>query len=250
MQAKTWWAGWILHGSLCCLFVVAGCEPARRVEPTQVLNRTVGPMTIAVAPAIDMDGSKAFDPVLFADVMATELGYVEGIAVIPVSRVTSLLATQGLETIDSPGHALDMARALGADGILVIAVNEYDPYSPPRIGITAQLYGARPQSGLRGVDATQISRGPRLASDGGRGTGPGLLAQEQRVFDSAHDYVEQQVRKFAESRDAGKSPYGWRRYVVSQRDYIRFCCHEMLMELFDDNGMMVGDTADTKVAMP
>ena len=94
-------------------------------------------MTIAVAPALNLSGAADFDPSRFADLMASELSYADGISVIPVSRVLGVLAAQELEKVESQAHAHELVRLLGADAILVFAVTEYDPYDPPSIAISA-----------------------------------------------------------------------------------------------------------------
>ena len=50
----------------------------RHVGRVRVENRSLGPMTLAVAPALNVSGSADFDPNRFADAMAVELGYVDG----------------------------------------------------------------------------------------------------------------------------------------------------------------------------
>ena len=215
------------------LLVLAGCAVTeQRVEPVVVPNPVFGPMTIAVAPALNQSGAADFDPSRFADLMASELGHAEGITVIPVSRVLGVLAAQGADSVESPTHALELAFLLGADAILVFAVTEYDPYDPPSIGISAQLYGARPVRGGGSPDPVALSKEPGLASSAEKGT-RGLLAENQRVYDASHDSVVAEVRGFAAKRKGKASPYGWRRYLVSQREYIRFCCHATIRALLD-----------------
>jgi len=53
------------------------------------------------------------------------------------------------------------------------------------------------------------------------------------VFDASHGNVVDEIKTFAARRDADASPYGWRRYVVSQQDFVRFCCHATIRALFD-----------------
>jgi hypothetical protein len=190
-------------------------------------------MTIAVAPALNFSGSADFDPDVVADLMASELGYVEGITVIPVSRVLAVLARQGCAEVKSPGHALEIGEQLGADAVLVFAVTEYDPYHPPTVGIAAQLYGQVPRSSQEGgLDPVLVSRQARPFAEATPGAAlPGLIAQAQRTFNASHEFVVRQVRCFAKRRNAGKSPYGWRLYLVSQREYLRYCCSTIVEAL-------------------
>ena len=225
---------WSIIGLVAVASMMSGCRSARRTEPVTVFGGTFGPMTIAVAPAVNLSGSSDFDPARFADLMASELGHAAGIRVIPVSRVLGVLATQGVDSVGSKTHALELVTLLGADAILVFSVSEYDPYEPPSIGITAQLYGVGPGPGGGRLDPIEFSRQTTLSATH-RGPGlRGLLAQTQRVFDASHDAVVSEIRKFASLREGDASPYGWRKYMVSQQAFIRFCCHATISALLQE----------------
>ena len=241
-MTKVWLVGrrgWIPWGLAWGILLVAGCGIEKRTEPVVVPNQTLGPMTIAVAPAINLSGSTDFDPSRFADLMASELSFAEGMSVIPVSRTLGMLAVQGLDQVESPAHALELAGLLGADAILVFAVTEYDPYDPPTIGISAQLYGTRSRSRDRALDPVALSRQASLAGAGAPTGARRILAQSQRVFDASHDSVVADIQRFAQTRRGDRSPYGWRRYVVSQRGFIRYCCHATIRGLLTNRGESV-----------
>ncbi len=222
-------------GLLLGAVLAVGCRSGQRIETASITNAALGPMTIAVAPALNLSGSVDFDRSRFADLMASELSYADGISVIPVSRVLVALGAQGLEGVESPSHALELVGVLGADAILVFAVTEYDPYDPPSIGISAQLYGSRPRPGGSTLDPVAMSRQASLASSGAPASGRQLLAQTQRVYDASHAVIVEEVRRFAKGRGADNSPYGWRKYVVSQQHFIRFCCHATIKALLCGN---------------
>jgi len=218
---------------------IEGCtQPEPAAKPVW-RDASFAPLTVAVAPALNFSGSTDFDPQRVADLMASELGHVEGTAVIPVSRVLAVLARQGRSEVESPEHALEVCRQLGADAILVFAVTEYDPYNPPIIGITAQLYGPvldrgaamSPYPGSGGASPSTMP----AASQPSEPIRP--LVSVQRVFNAAHDDVVQQVRRFAQDRRADGGPYGWRLYLVSQEHYLRFCCAAVLEELVGAGAM-------------
>ena len=231
VRAASWWSrrsrktealAWLL--AVVCL---AGCSRPKRVEPLTVANPFLGPATVAVAPAVNMSGSIDFDPNRFADQMASELGFAERITVIPVSRVLGAMAVQGKDQVTSQSQALELAELVGADAILVFAVTEYDAFDPPRIGITAQLFGALPWHGLG------------EPPESGAGANGKLLAQTQRVFSGANADVVGEIKSFAALRDADQSPYGWRRYVVSQQHFMRFCCHATIRSLLSGDRSVV-----------
>ncbi|HUU83581.1 MAG TPA: hypothetical protein VM243_08760 [Phycisphaerae bacterium] len=229
-----------VKGSSCPLFLLiagswiaaTGCSQKEPLafDPARVPNPMLGPMTIAVAPALNFSGSPDFDRNTVADLMASELGYVEGITVIPVSRVLAVLARQGRNEVESPRHALEIGEQLGADAVLVFAITEYDPYDPPTVGLAAQLYGqapwCRPEDEL---DPMLVAGQAGLVAANPTQEPPGrLLVQAQRTFNASHHYIVQQVKTFARRRGTRDSPYGWRLYLVSQTDYLRFCCATIL----------------------
>ena len=78
------------------LSLIGGCRQDKRVAgEVAIRNRWLGPMTVAVAPAINLSGGSDFDPDRFADIVASELGYADGISVVPVSRVLAVMASSG-----------------------------------------------------------------------------------------------------------------------------------------------------------
>jgi len=231
-------SGWIPVWTLLCC-VLGGCAVVHRAEPAAAVipNDWMQPVTIAVAPAINQSGSVDFDPDRFGDRMAMELSYAEGVSVIPVSRVLAALSASGQSQVTSPAHASALARAVGADAILVFSVTGYDPYDPPRIGLTAQLYGSGTGPNVGSLDPTALSRLGRLAlaSTPGRPRSQRrLLAETQQVFDASHDAVVADIKRFASIRKADDSPYGWRRYVVSQQAFMEYCCFATIRALLNE----------------
>ncbi|MEE9294945.1 MAG: hypothetical protein V3W34_08310 [Phycisphaerae bacterium] len=218
-------------GVACCTWmsvaVLGGCAE-KTVKPVRLANDTLGVMTIAVAPALNVSGTAQLDPNRVADLMASELSYVADIEVIPVNRVLAVLADQGRERVESPGHALEIAKILGADAILVFAVTEYDAYDPPVVGLAAQLYGKRRRPRTVRFDPVAESRAASPSRQWENDSPLAPIAQAERVFDASHEWVCAAVRRFAESRSADASPFGWRKYIASQQSYLRFCCHETI----------------------
>lgn len=232
--------------------IFAGCKSTPKTEPVLYRrNPELNRLSIAVAPAINLSGSADFDPTKFADFMANELGHADGISVIPVSRVLGVLAAQGLDRVESPAHAGELARWLGADAVLVFAVTQYDPYDPPSIGISAQLFGhrRRPSDAGGALDGAgqqdgSLERGQKVA--GAQESAGELLAQTQLVFNASHDEIVKQIQRFAQGRDSDNSPYGWRKYVVSQQGFIQFCCYATIRGLLEDPSTPVLISSRTK----
>ncbi len=212
------------------LMVVAlagGCEK-RAIEPVRLINHSWGPITIAVAPALNQSGSADVDPIRAADLMASELSYVEDVAVIPVNRVLAALVDQGLPQIESAGHALQIGNVLGADAVLVFAITEYDAYEPI-VGITAQIYG---RTGFQTASYDPVAESRRASPGGTTFTNPlAPIAQTQQVFNASHEWVCSEVKRFASVRSAHAGAFDWRKYTASQQHFLRFCCHATIRGL-------------------
>jgi len=187
------------------------------------------PRVLAIAPVINLSGSVDFDALKLTDLIASEFLNFRGVAVVPVNLTLAELERQGRYSIETPEDAVQLARALGADATIVVAVTEYNPYSPPVVGLTMQWYDAWPTSAPTGFD-------PRLASRMASGSEPrsaqpppaGPRWQVQRVFNAANVDVLKDIRSFARQRSGDESPYGWRKYTKSQELYVRYCGWAMI----------------------
>lgn len=215
--------GYFWVSALGLLIVGSGCV-RHKLTLADVDHR----MAIAVAPALNHSGSQDFDPLRLADLMASELAQWPGVRVIPLNRVLAQLAAEGKERIESPAHALKVMERVGADGIVVFAVTEYDPYLPPVMGLTAQLYGIGPEQ-ASGFDPVAASRQASPFEAGAYLELP--RAEYHRVFNSSDEAVQREIRRFALRRNAEDSPYGWRKFVASQENFWRFCCAVTTREL-------------------
>ncbi len=204
---------------------VVGCQQPR---PEAVLADADIHMTLAVAPALNHSGASDFDSIRAAEIMTSELGQFDGVTTISVTRVLAQLDEQGTTRIESPSEALEIAERLGADGIIVFAVTEYDPYDPPVIGIAAQIYGYGSDAPWFDPVGTSRQASPPQIRTGS----PKPRVEYQRTIDARSDQVVKGIKAFAKRRNAEDSPYGWRKYLATQEDYLRFCSFTVLCELF------------------
>lgn len=224
-----------LRGLMAWTVVVvapAGCSDSR---PVEIASPFPHGYSVAVAPALNFSGAAELDPVRVADLFASELADVDHrLTILPVSRTVAVLAREGRRQIESPAHAYRVARRVGADALIVLGVTEYRPYPPMVVGMAVQVYGRVPSDfaiAPGGPDELRESATfeEMLRSDNGRGP----KAQIQRVYNAAHEALAKSVRNYAEHRDADKSPYGWRRYMVSQELFLRFVCWDAAANLVD-----------------
>jgi hypothetical protein len=112
--------------------------------------------TFAIAPTINLSGSRDFDPLTVSDTLFVEMQQVSGLNVMPVNKTLIAMQRLGIRSIDDVATAQQLAAVLGADALVIPAITAYDPYHPPTIGMILQLYTPPP----RPVQATPASAEP------------------------------------------------------------------------------------------
>lgn len=210
----------------CRLLVVLASGCAHRDAETAVCNPYPLNMTFAVAPVLNFSGENYFDSLRAADLLASELTYLQGVNVLPVSRVAAYLAAQGKVQIESPAHALAVADAVGADAIWIAGITEYDPYTPV-VGLAIQVYMVphTPSAGLDPFVAERLAQPISLHSM----TDASLPRdQVQMVYNGTHANVADAVKRFADPRKGSDSPLGWKEYLKVQSLFLRFCWHDAI----------------------
>src|SRR5690242_13300701 len=125
---------------LLAAVAVGGCLDSslkKKPEPIESLIGSPYPnvATIAIAPAINLSGSRDVDPLAVSDALYGELQQVPGLNVIPLNRVLFAMRQLNIRTIDDPVQAQRIAEGLGAQGLVVPAVTAFDPYNPPQMGM-------------------------------------------------------------------------------------------------------------------
>lgn len=214
----------ILLAGLCL-----GCH-SEKPEP-KVASPFPCNTAIAVAPVLNFSGEFTLDPVKAADLLASELADVQGVTILPVNRVMAVLAMQNKRQIESPDHALMVAEAVGADAILIAGITEYDAYAPV-VGVALQLY-TLPSRRAEKVDPVALSRLARPVAMGEMAAPLEPKAQVQMVYNGMHQNVAKAVEKYAKSRTGEGNPLGWRQYLKVQSLYLRFCWHEAVERLME-----------------
>jgi hypothetical protein len=189
------------------------------------------PKVFVVAPVMNMSGSSEWDPMAMTDTLASELASAANVVVIPPNRSRAALALRGKMYVESPEEAQELAQELGADGTVVAAITEYQPYDQPRLGMTLQVYGAGgdPRSL---VDPLAASRMATEYLPAGGFTGPAAPIQAQRYFDASDREVQSDIRSYDRRLKRTNSPYGWRAHVKSQTLFVRYCCRTMVESIF------------------
>lgn len=227
-------------GGMLLLASFAGCGLTRDKNvppPIEYSLQTPYPMTrtLAVAPLINLSGSKDFDPLVATDTLFSELQQVAGLNVLPLNKTLAAMRALGIRVIDSPETASRIANALNADAIVVASVTAYDPYNPPSIGMTIQLYevrdlGAAPEPIARRPDGTLASGEVKEEQPP---TAKGPASQVAAVFNANNQTVLQELREFARGRTNYDSALKEERFLRDSEAYMRFVCHAMVRRLIE-----------------
>jgi len=139
----------------CSSWFEGGKAPPRPIEYS-IYTPYASTHTIAIAPAINLSGSRDFDPLVVSDTLYAEMQQVENLNVLPLNKTLLAMQRLGVRSIDDVKTAQRLAEFLGADGLVIPAVTAYDPYNPPTVGMVLQLYTPA-QAATAAAPAAQVS---------------------------------------------------------------------------------------------
>jgi hypothetical protein len=223
---------------------LAGCRRDRYgVEQPTVYPGDTG-VVWAIAPAVNLSGVEDVDPILQADLLYQQVQQVKGITAIPVNRVAEVYASLRLRQVQSVDQATIVCDLLGADALVVPTVTAYDPYDPPKMGASIQVF-AKPGHYRRPelVDPRALSRSATPGKTESIPTEP-TFDQAVGMFDAANGSVRQKLFAYAKGRADPKGPLGQKEYLVHMDRYSGFVWHELVTQVIGvstpDAG---GDTA-------
>lgn len=212
---------------------VAGCSSAQQygTERQTALPGTKRQVW-AIAPAVNLSGQRV-DPLLQADLAYQQLQQVDGITVIPVNRVAEVYAGLNIDRIGSQEQAELVCEMLGADGLLIPTVTAYDPYDPPKIGASLQLFGKpATQRPTKNVNPRELARRATPGENEALpASTPPQFLQVVGMFDAANGSVRRAVMDYAKGRNDPVGPYGADEYFVSMDRYSGFVYHALIAEL-------------------
>ena len=223
--------------SACCLersCCSSGCEtPAPYGTEHQLFLPGPRRQVWAIAPAVNLSGQKAVDPILQADLLYQQLQQVHGLTVVPVNRVVEVFAGLGIEKVQSAEQAAVVCDLLGCDALVVPTVTLYDPYDPPKLGASLQVF-AKPTGFVRApnVDVRELSRAAAPVEDESLppSANPRFL-QAVGVYDAANGSVRDATLEYARGRNDPVGPLGPREYLLSMDRYCGFVYNALMTDL-------------------
>jgi len=193
----------------------------------------------AVAPAVNLSGYRDVEPLLQADLLYQQLQHVRGLTVIPVNRVAEVYATLRIDRLQTPEQAAEICEILGCDRLIVPTVTAYDPYVPPKIGASLQVFGPVSREARRAssVDPHELARraAPQenepLEAQQAQPEGIVPFVQSVGMFDAANGSVRDALLIYASGRNDPAGPMGAKEYVASVDRYCGFVYHELIVQV-------------------
>ncbi len=222
---------------LAPLATLAGCGMfASKKPPLPVEMPMESPYadvhTYAIAPAINLSGSRDFDPLVVSDILFGEMEQVRGLNVLPVNKTLMAMQKLGVHNIEDVRTAQHIAEVMQVDALVVPAVTAYDPYNPPTVGMILQLYTPR-LSPAGGTVAVVQGNNPGGAAPEAAGDEPEPVAQVNAMFQGTNQSVLRELHAYAEGRTEYGSALAEERFVMDVDSYMRFVCHAMVRRLMD-----------------
>ncbi|MDX2114416.1 MAG: hypothetical protein SFZ24_02180 [Planctomycetota bacterium] len=193
----------------------------------------------AVAPLRNESGVSLANELIISDTLVSEIDQARGITALPMNRTLAGMRALKIADVSSPAHARALAKALGADAVIVGSITAYHPYDPPVIGLSVGLFGvsehigAPPQTapGLQPEALRTAVRETAAPTETSKPTGP--LSAVAAVYDASVGPTRDLVRAYAQGRHDPTSALGWERYTASMALYTRFACFETARQLLD-----------------
>ncbi len=223
----------ITHNAAALLLLsLFGCiskTPEYGTEPATFLPGNAR-QTWAIAPAVNLSGVTQVDPIIQADLLFAQVQQTAGLNVIPVNRVVEVFAALKIEQVQSEEQAAIICDVLGCDGLLIATITAYDPYDPPRMGASLQLFRKLNTGRTAGVDPRELVR---RASPTPNELTPARsnFMQVVGMFDSANGSTRSAALTYATGRNDPAGPYGPRGYLIEMDRYCGFVYHSLLEEL-------------------
>jgi len=220
----------------------SGTDPRDRLDTPQVIvapyDTRAGDVLWAVIPPRNESGVSTVREDQIGDALVATVQNVRGVRCLPINRSLEAMRATGIKVVTSTNEAMQLANTLGVDAIVAGSITAYDPYDPPKLGISLALY-ARPGAMNPGDDDTLdtyalsmafTDYGTFDASSFGGEPVSGIAAH----LDARDHEVLRDLRRYAVGRSDHTSALGWRVYTASMELYTKFVAHHAIGRLVEE----------------
>lgn len=235
MSGRTWAIGVTAAFVGLLLIVGSGCQKpvVYGREQELGLDQERGEVW-AIAPALNLSGQRDVDPLLQADIAYGQLQRVRGLTVIPVNRVAEVYNSLRIEKVQSAEQAAIVCDLLGCDALVVPTVTAYDPYNPPKMGASLQVFnrpGSFSRQAAASVDVRELSRAAAPPPGESLPKQPDTFIQAVGMFDAANGTTRDAVLAYAAGRNDPVGPMGAKEYLASMERYCGFVYYELIADV-------------------
>lgn len=222
--------------------------PATLTAPYALFMPERNDALFAVAPLRNESGTSVVDTMTVSDALTKQLHEVRGVTVVPLNRTLGAMRVLGLRSVDTPDDAHALIETLGVDALVVGTITAYDPYNPPKMGMSLALF-VRPGSLMTAGSVRRESVDSRAIRASATEEGvpfpeweraPASVASEH--LDGANHDVQAAVRTYGEGRSSTVSALGWRRYLASMPLYADFVCYRLTERLLESERLRLQRT--------
>ena len=214
------------------------CASKQATRPAELNSPydTSAEVVLAVAPLRNESGVSVVDELAVSDALVGEIEQTPGVSVLPMNRTLAAMRALRMPQVETPADALALAKAAGADGLIVGSITAWHPYDPPTLGLSLGIFGRSPY--MRAppdptVDPTALKAARSEPETTDRHQVIGALSTVSQTFDAHNGSTRELVRAYAQGRHDPSSALTWRRYLASMGLYAKFACHEASRLLFD-----------------
>lgn len=240
-----------LGGCLLAALALAACtktSPRGRLDPPEVLtspyDSVKGDALWAVVPLANESGVSTVDTLACSDTLVGVITETRGLTCVPMNRTLAALRALGNRPINSPQAARTLANIMGVDGVVLGSITAYDPYDPPKLGLTLALFirdtGREDQAidpiQLQSAYTDQSKTNPSQFLDR-----PASLVSEH--FDAANHDVQLELRRYGTGRTNPDSSLGWRTGLISMELYTKFAAHQAVSRLLEHERLRLAQIA-------
>lgn len=202
----------------------------------------------AVVPLANESGVSFADTELVADALIAKLDESRGIACLPLNRTIAAMRARGMTGIRSPGDARMLANTLGVDALVIGSITAYDPYNPPKLGLTLAVFAKenRPSDGIdpMRLQTAYTDQDPKVRTQ----YLDRPIAAVSEHFDGANHEVQLALQRYAAGRHEPASALGWRGMLASMDLYVEFAAFEAVSRLLELERLRLAQPAEAQQA--
>ncbi len=216
---------------LICLLPLLGCQQGSKELESPYSGRQVW----AVAPLMNSSGNPHVQLERFTDELRNQFSSIPGLELEPLDRTYDAMSKIGLTAVSNQGDAKKLLAAMNVDGLVVGNVTAYDPYDPPKIGMSLELYLSDHIFKPGYADPGHLTR---------QATGDELVVRKQHrqpvasiseYVDAGHKRWRDRLKLYALTRGQQADPdVGPTLYRINIDLYSEFVSHVMSQKLMAD----------------